>query len=173
MLRAFEIIQVIRKGEHDVLLQGRGPGVRDLVEGGGFAYRGVLVQQIGDCQAELAVLLFKELLCDAGCQQGYALVVSGGMIVSNGIGQGSRDQPAAIGIGGDLGIEYLGEGIEVGGGGERILVDGIGRSGAEVHVEILLDIGGPVDLFGEGGGPGIIVLITHGRQFGIDEVLAL
>lgn len=112
------------------------------------------MQEIEDRQAQFAILLFEQCFCDAGGQEGYTLVVSGRMIVGNGVGQGCRDQPAAIGISGDLGIEYLGEGIQVGCGGKRVLVDGIGRRGAEVHVEILFDIGGPVDLFGKGGGTG-------------------
>jgi len=95
------------------------------------------------------------------------------MVIGNGIGQGGGDQPAAVRVGGDLGIEHLGEGIQVGGGSQAIPVDGVGRGGAEVHVEVLSDIGCPVHFFGEGGRPAIVVLVTDGRQFGIDEVLAL
>ena len=95
------------------------------------------------------------------------------MVVGYGIGQRGSDEPAAIGIGRDLRIELLRKGVQVGGGGERVCVDRVGRCGAEVHVEILFDIGRPVHFFGEGGGAGIIVLVTDGRQFGVDEVLAL
>ena len=56
---------------------------------------------------------------------------------------------------------------------EGVTVDRIRRVGTEVHVEILLDIGCPVDFFGKGRGPGIIVLKTGGRIAGFDEVLAL
>jgi len=59
MLRAFEVIEVIRKGEHDILLQGRCPGIGDLVEGACFAYGSVLVQEVEDRQANFAVLLFE------------------------------------------------------------------------------------------------------------------
>jgi len=55
---------------------------------------------------------------------------------------------------------------------EGVAVDGVGRIGIEVHVEILLDIGRPVDFFGKGRGAGIIVL--KGRRIvGFDQILAL
>jgi len=55
---------------------------------------------------------------------------------------------------------------------KAVPVDGVGRGGAEVHVEVLFDIGRPVHLFRESGGPGKIVLKAYGRFIGINEVLA-
>lgn len=45
---ACEIIQVIGKGQHDILSEDRGAGFGYLVEGYGFTDGGILFQQVED-----------------------------------------------------------------------------------------------------------------------------